>query len=357
MSLTSALNTAQSIFNNTGTQSSVVSNNIANAGNKDYVRRQASISTSLNGAQVVKIDRAQEAALLRQFVNTNSKDSAQQTLLNGLEDVKSIVGGNNYETAPATLLAKFRDALSSFRTTPNNKIAAQGAITAAQDLANSLNNSTAAVQQVRASADKSISNSVGQLNTLLSQFETANNAVKNAVNTNADPSQALDERDRLLKQISSIVGVNAVTRDGNDMALYTPDGVVLFETVPRSVTFQAQGTYDANTVGNSVYIDGVAWSHGKGGTTSGSGSLTALLQLRDEVAPTFQSQLDEIAKGLVSLFSETDTAGTSTLPGLFTWTQPDGTAGDTPTTGAIITGIAGTIKINPAVVTSSAVIR
>ena len=53
MSLTSALNTAQSIFNNTGTQSSVVSNNIANAGNKDYVRRQASISTSLNGAQVV----------------------------------------------------------------------------------------------------------------------------------------------------------------------------------------------------------------------------------------------------------------------------------------------------------------
>jgi flagellar hook-associated protein 1 FlgK len=352
MSLTSALNTAQSIFNNTGTQSSVVSNNIANAGNKDYVRRQASISTSLNGAQVVKIDRAQEAALLRQFVNANSKDSAQQTLLNGLEDLKSIVGGNDYETAPATLLAKFRDALSSFRTTPNNTIAAQGAITAAQDLANSLNKSTEAVQQVRASADKSISNSVDQLNTLLSQFETANNAVKNAVNTNADPSTALDERDRLLKQISSIVGVNAVTRDGNDMALYTPDGVVLFDTVPRSVTFQPQGTYDPNTVGNSVYIDGVALVPGKGGTTSASGSLTALLQLRDEVAPTFQSQLDEIAKGLVSLFSETNTAGTSTLPGLFTWTQPDGTAGGTPTTGAIITGIAGTIKINPAVVTS-----
>ena len=112
------------------------------------------------GLRSSKIDRAQEAALLRQFVNTNSKDSAQQTLLNGLEDVKSIVGGNDYETAPATLLAKFRDALSSFRTTPDNKIAAQGAITAAQDLANSLNNSTAAVQQVRASADKSISNSV-----------------------------------------------------------------------------------------------------------------------------------------------------------------------------------------------------
>ncbi len=40
MSLTSALNTAQSIFSNTGTQSSVVSNNISNSSNSDYVRRQ-----------------------------------------------------------------------------------------------------------------------------------------------------------------------------------------------------------------------------------------------------------------------------------------------------------------------------
>ncbi len=82
------------------------------------------------------------------------------------------------------------------------------------------------------------------------------------------------------------------------------------------------------------------WSPERAERRPEPGSLTALLQLRDEVAPTFQSQLDEIAKGLVSIFSETNTAGTSTLPGLFTWTQPDGTAGGTPTTGAIINGIA-----------------
>ena len=353
MSLTSALNTAQSIFNNTGAQSSVVSNNIANAGNKDYVRRQAMITTSLNGAMVVKINRAQEDALMRQLIRSNSQDSAQQTLLNGLEDIKSVIGGNDYETAPAKLLATFRDKLGSFQASPNNTVAAQGAINAAQDLVTSLNNATNSVQQVRQNADKSIDNSVQQLNSLLAQFETANNAVKSATSAGSDPSQALDQRDGLLKQISSIVGVTTVTRDNDDMVLYTSDNVTLFETVPRSVTFAPTKSYAAGTPGNGVYIDGVALGSGKGGTTSGQGSLQSLLQLRDDIAPTFQMQLDEIAKGLVSMFSETNTDGSVTNPGLFVWTDSSGAAGGTPTTSAMIDGIAGSIKVNPAVVTSA----
>ncbi len=156
----------------------------------------------------------------------------------------------------------------------------------------------------------------------------------------------------MLKQISGIVGVTTVTRDNNDMVLYTSDGVTLFETIPRAVTFKPTQSYGASTDGNGVYIDGVALGKGSGGTTSAQGSLQALLQLRDDVAPTFQSQLDEIAQGLVASFSETNTAGTSTLPGLFTWTLPSGLPGGTPTTATIIDGIAGSITVNPAVVTS-----
>jgi len=132
------------------------------------------------------------------------------------------------------------------------------------------------------------------------------------------------------------------------MVLYTSDGTTLFETIPRSVTFAATKSYSAGMDGNKVYIDGVALASGAGGTTSGQGSLQALLQVRDDVAPTFQSQLDEIAKGLVSMFSETSTDGTTTLPGLFTWS-----GGTTPTSGDIIDGIAGSISVSSAVITSA----
>ena len=350
MSLTSALNTAQSIFNTTGTQSSVVSNNISNSSNSDYVRRQAMVTTSLNGAQVVKISRAQEDALLRQWLKASAQDSGQQTLLSGLTDLKSVMGGNDYETSPATYLSTFQEKLQAFRTSPSSTIAAQSAITAAQDVANSLNNASKSVQAIRQGADKDIATQVSTLNTLLAQFKTANDAVKSATATGGNPADALDEREKLLKQISSIVGVNTVDRDNGDMALYTTDGTVVFDTIPRTVTFVAQDTYTAQTTGNGVYIDGVQLASGTGSTTSAQGSLQALLQVRDDIAPTFQSQLDEIAKSLVSMFSETD--GSTTAPGLFVWKTSTGAAGDVPTTTDVIDGISATISVNTAVITS-----
>jgi flagellar hook-associated protein 1 FlgK len=346
MSLTSALNTAQSIFNNTGTQSAIVSTNISNAGNKDYVRRQAMLTTSLNGAQVVKISRAQEDALLRQYLKAQSQDTAQQTLLSGLEDLKSIMGGNDNETSPSTSLGIFRDKLGTFRASPGDLIAAQGAITAAQDVATSLNNASRSVQQLRTDADKQIKLQVDDLNDLLKQFEKANNAVKVATAGGTDPSSALDEREKVLKQISQIVGVTTATRDNNDMVLYTSDSTVLFETIPRTVTFEPTSSYSASTDGKKIYIDGVPLEPGEGATTSGQGSLQALLQVRDEIAPTFQSQLDEIARGLVSLYQENGD------PGLFTWKQADGTFGDVPPDGVVVDGIAATIAVNDNVVTS-----
>ena len=82
------------------------------------------------------------------------------------------------------------------------------------------------------------------------------------------------------------------------MVIMTKDGATLFETIPRTVTFQPQRVYAAGTTGNSVYIDGVPLQGGTGGNTNASGKLAGLVQLRDSVAGTMQSQLDEIARGL-----------------------------------------------------------
>ncbi len=355
MSLTSALNTAQAIFNNTGTQSSVVSNNIANAGNTNYNRREAVLSTTSAGATVVQIARSQQPYLQNQFLSSTSDDAAQERLLQGLEDIKATMGGNDYETSPSTYLATLQKALQTYAGDPSSTTAAQGAVTAAQDVANSLNKATAALQGIRADADKEIKSNVDTLNNLLQQFQQANDAVKSATAANnptsTDLADALDQRDAVLGQISQIVGVKTVVRDNNDMAIYTSSGATLFETLPRSVTFQGTAGFSAGSSGNGVYIDGVKLAAGDGADTTGQGSLQALLQIRDDVAPTYQKQLDEIGRGLVTMFSETTTAAdgtvTSTQPGLFTW--PDGT---TPGSATVIDGIAGTITVNPNVITS-----
>jgi flagellar hook-associated protein 1 FlgK len=354
MSLTSALNTAQSIFNNAGTQSSTVSNNISNVNNANYVRRQAVVTVSLGGAQVVQIARNQQPSLQLQLLSSTSSDAAQQRVLQGLTALQSAtVGGNSNELAPATYLSAFQTALTTYAGSPNSTTAAQAAVTAAQDVATSLNNATNAVQSVRAGADKEIATNVDTLNKLLTQFQSANDAVKSATalggNTSTALADALDQRDSVLKQISSIVGVTTVTRDNNDMALYTSQGTTLFETLPRTVTFSPTNAYSAATTGNAVYIDGVAVDAGTGAATNGQGTLQALLQVRDQTAPTYQKQLDEVARGLVSMFSEKTSTGTppTTAPGLFTWS---GTT--TPASGTLVSGIAGSISVSSAVITS-----
>lgn len=359
MSLTQALNTAQQIFNNTGTQSSTVANNISNANNANYVRRQAVLTVSSGGAQVVQIARNQEPSLQRQFLGTTSSDAAQQRVLQGFTDLQSAtVGGNNNELAPATYLSAFQTALTTYAGSPNSATAAQAAVTAAQDVATSLNNATNAVQATRAGADNEIATNVGTLNKLLSQFQTANDAVKSATalggNTSTALSDALDQRDSVLKQISSIVGVTTVTRANNDMALYTSSGTTLFETLPRSVTFNPTNVYSATTTGNAVYIDGVAVDAGTGAATTGQGTLQALLQVRDDAAPTYQKQLDEIARGLVTAFSEKTSVGppATTAPGLFTWSSTT-----TPPSGTLVSGIAGSISVSSAAIADPSKLR
>jgi len=352
MSLSSALSTAQSIFNNSGTQSSVVAKNIANAQNPDYVRRSAVVVTGGNGAMIGDIARAQNAPLLRQTIESTSVASGQRTLLNGLESIKNLMGGNDNELSPAKLIAAFRDNLDAFASKANDTGLGMAVISSAQDLASGLNTAADELQQIRKEADDQIKQDVDELNSLLSKLESANIKVKNATASGVDANDALDERDGIVKKISEIIGVTSHIRENNDLVLYTSDGTTLFETVPRKVTFQPTAAFDASTTGNGVYIDGVPLKAGETANTTAKGSLQSLLQLRDTVAPTFQSQLDEIARGLITAFAETGPDGTlAPMTGLFTYKDGAGVQQTAvPTASATVPGLASRIFVNPVLV-------
>ena len=350
MSLSSAINSAQTSLSNYATQTNILSKNISNAADSDYSRRNAVLSTSLVGAQVVTVQRAQNEALFQKSISSTATASGQKTLLTGLTNLKDVLGGNDYESAPATLMATLRDTLSSYAALPGENTLAQTAVADANTLAIGLRDASAAVQDIRLDADQEISRQVHTLNELLAEFETNNRAVVSGTQSGKDVNAELDQRDALLKQISEIVGVTTVSGDGNSMALYTTDGTTLFETLARPVTFQASSGFSAGIDGNSIYIDGVPLEAGSGATTTARGSLQALLQIRDEYAPAMQDQLDEIARSLIVTFAETDQSAIPVLPdapGLFTWG-----GGTVPAGATIVPGIAATITVNPALVQS-----
>ncbi|MCT7377561.1 flagellar hook-associated protein FlgK [Chelativorans salis] len=345
MSLTSALSTAQSALFNTSRQTSIVSRNVAEASNPDYARRSGITTSTAPGARISGVQRATDDVLFRHNLSALSGWEGQSALSRGLDTLKSRVNGVDNATSPASALNKLQEALQTYAAAPSNGTVAQSALEAAHGIVRSLNNGTAAVQSFRADVDREIAISVEELNRLLADFEAANKEVTSGTRTGRDVSDAFDRRDALLKKISAYVPVSTITRADNDMVVLTADGVTLFETVARPVTFTPNNTYTAGTAGNAIYIDGVPLAAGNGGNTTASGSLAANLQLRDEVAVGMQRQLDEIARGLISAFAETDPGGAlADAAGLFTWPGGPGL----PAGGALEDGLAGNIQLNAA---------
>ncbi|MCD7108451.1 flagellar hook-associated protein FlgK [Rhizobium sp. DKSPLA3] len=348
MSLASAITTAQTIFSNTGKQTAVVSQNIANVGNADYSRRLAMMGVDNDGQPYLKVQRAQNDALFKQTVSSISDNAGQSRLLFGLQQIQSAFGGADYPTAPSTYMASFRSSLQTFAASPSSITIARSAVAEARDVANALNSASTVLDEVKATTDKEIGEQVVQLNEYLSAFEKVNYTVIGMLANGKDASDALDKRDSLLKSIAGIVGISTTIRQSMDTVIYTSDGSVLFETSARKV--ELAGKDGSSSPPFHVEIDNEELKPGSGGNTSAQGSLAALFQLRDDIAPMMQNQLDEIARGLIVAFRETDQSLPKDsrepgLPGLFV----EANSTDMPASGKISSGLAGRIRINAAV--------
>lgn len=353
MSLSAAINTAGTIFSNTGLQSAALATNIANASNPDYSRRVGTLVIDSSGAQKLSIDRTYDNGLVKQTMYSTAESAAQDTLQEKLERIRSLLGGNDYETSPSTYIAALRDNLQAYATKPNESTLASTVISSAQDVTNSLNNISSEIQSMRGDIDQEITNQVDQLNSLLKQFDGVNNTIKAGTATGKDVNNELDMRDRYLKQISKIVGIRTVTRGDNDMILYTSDGTMLYDGGPRKILFTPTAAFDAWTTGNPVVIDGVAMDEGENGNTTAKGSLQALLQVRDNVIPIYQAQLDETSRGLITMFAQTDQTDSNVdpIPGLFTYSNY--APGDQlPPPGSVVNGLSAQIKVNNSLVKS-----
>ena len=343
MSLSSALSIAQQSLLNTQRQTSVVAKNMANAYNGDYSRRSAVVTSLAPGSQVATIARATSSALFKQNLSALSGWTAQNAIVGGLDHLNLNVNGVDNATSPAVLVGQLQEALQLYSGSPSNRTLAENTVEAARQVALGLNQGTQAIQAFRADLDGQIATAVADLNQLLADFKAVNDRIVAGTTARRDVLDELDKRDALLKQISELVPISTIERANGDTMIVTAEGTTLFETIPRHVHFEPTPAYGATSVGKGIYIDGVPLDAATGANTTAAGTLAAMVQLRDGYANGLQLQLDEIARGLVQSFSETNPgAPYNVVAGLFTAGSPS-----LVTPGATgLTGLAGEIRIN-----------
>jgi flagellar hook-associated protein 1 FlgK len=347
MSLTLSVDTARSSLQATADQISVVSRNIARVHDADATRKTATVVSGPGvGVSIPQIGRTSNPLLFNAYLTANSGNQANTAIVSALDQLQSTVDDTDQERSPAALIAKLSAALQTYSAAPENPAVAASVVSAAKDVSNALNSASDTVTQVRRQADSDIATSVSNINSLLSQFQVLNNQVIRWSNSSNDITDVLDARDAILKQLSTEVGIRTVSRDNGDIAIYTDSGVTLFDKVPRAVTFEQTPNLAAGASGAAVYADGVPIAGTSHLLEIQSGKLAGLISVRDDVAVTYQSQLDEMARGLINAFAETDQSATPTLPavaGLFTYSGGPGL----PPSGSVTAGLASSIRINP----------
>jgi flagellar hook-associated protein 1 len=343
MNLSNVLSTANSSLASIASQSAVISRNVASANDPAYSKKNANVVTiEGGGAQTVSVSRTTNSALFDAMLNATSGAAAQDALVNGLDQLDQVATSAQ---SPSTQISKLTNAIQQYSGNAADTSLAQGVLTSAKALASSLNNASTGVQNIRMQADASIASSVSSINNLLAQFKTVNTTIVSAAQSGADVTDAMDQRDSILSQLSKEIGITTITRANNDMVIYTDSGATLFETNARSVTFQPTTSYTPTVTGNAVYVDGIPVTGPSSPMPIKSGQLAGLANLRDNVAVAYQSQLDETARGLINTFAESDQTNPPTLPtapGLFTYSGAPSMPGN-----AVTSGLAADVKVNP----------
>ncbi|WP_254796821.1 flagellar hook-associated protein FlgK [Sulfitobacter albidus] len=288
--------------------SELVSNNIANALTPSYAQRSLATTTQangLNGVRILGINRNVDAGLLADLRLAEAGQGNAQAPVDFLKKVEDLVGLAGDPDGLGGRLASFEAGLISAASRPDAVERLMGTVSDAAAVVRGITNASAAIQDARGDADRTIADQVEKLNTSLAQVQKLNGMIRGGISRDSGTAALEDQRQQVLSEISQIVPIRVMQRDFGDIAIYSEGGAVLLDITAAEIGFDrspivtAYQTIDTGTLSGLTLNDQPLRLSALGG-----GSLEAQFTVRDELGVTAQTQLDAFARDLVERFQD-----------------------------------------------------
>lgn len=354
MSISSALTNAFSGLAVGARLAGISSENISNALTEGFARRQAVVGNRLAGVaslgvRVIGIERQVREGLVQDLRLAEAGLGAEGRRLEALKKLEAALGTVGSPASMSERIVSFEKSLIEAASRPESEARLTAVAEAAHQLALAFNDASDAVQTARQSADKAIGRDVEALNEGLRGIKALNTAIARADARGEETSTLLDQRQKLVDNISQIVPLREVARPNGQIALFTTAGMTLVDGRIARVEFDPTPivTPEMTMVGGALSglkIDGLTIPTSPHGGRLGAGSLSAHFAIRDELTPGMQLQLDGLARNLIERVSDVTVDPTLApgAPGIFT---DAGSAFDP----AYEAGLAGRISLNSAI--------
>jgi len=256
MSLSAALSIALSGLRVATTQMQLASNNISNAQTPGYTEKTASLTADVfgsgdGGVNIASYTRSANAALTTSYNNATSQASFYSTQNNYLTQVQSILGSNVNNPPLSTALANFQSAWTQFSAAPEDSTQQQSVIQAGVNLANQIREVVSGVTTLTQQASSDINTTTNSLSTDIANVASLNVQIAAATNGNQPVGNLEDQRDQDINAIAAITNVTVLQRPENQVALYTPGGLLLLDG-GTAQSFSYSGTDVVSSAGQIV---------------------------------------------------------------------------------------------------------
>lgn len=319
MSLDIARLIAFSGISATEMQISVASSNISNADTKGYTRKSANQIADVTGGvgtgvDITGISSDVDQLLLKSLISATSDVGAAgstndyMTQLQQLFGSASTSGTSTTGTSLANSLASLESSLSSLASSPSSVSLQSAVVSALDDFATQLRTTSSGVQNLRANADKDIGSSVTSINDDLQQISDLNLTIRKMAAAGQSTADLEDQRNNALQDLSSYMNISYYTGTNGDVQVYTSTGRALVDVSAHTLSYNTASNVSASTSFGGIMVDGTDIS-----SQINSGSVGALITLRDKTLPAVQSQLDQLAVQLKSSLNAI-TNGASSVP-------------------------------------------
>jgi flagellar hook-associated protein 1 FlgK len=280
--------------------------NIANVSTEGYSRQRVEFSTRQpsalgsswigNGVDVTQVRRTYDAFLSEQTRASSGNLARLEAFATQAERLDNMLGDTT--NGLSTSLQDFVDALSEVSSTPGSVPARQVLIAEGRALADRFRNYDARLREMADSIDTRLAGEAKEVTLLAQGIARLNGEISTAVQgTGQAPNDLLDQRDRLIDEIASKVGVSVVTEGNATVNVFIGNGQPLVLGTTASTVTTANNPFDPETLQFALETPTGTVDISRG--ISG-GTLGGLLDWRQQMLQPARNELGRISLAIAN---------------------------------------------------------
>ncbi len=278
----------------------VTGHNIANVNTPGYSRQRVNMETNEpvssfgTGVKATEIQRIYDQFLGDQINNESQNLGRWEAQKGALERVEMVFDeSSGYGLNQA--MSEFWNAWQDLANNPSGHTERVTLLAKSETLATTFNMTYSDLKQIQNDMDAGIKGTIKKINLAAEQIVNLNQKIPQAELNNQSANDYRDERDLLLKDLSSMIDISSFEDDEGKVTVLVGNGKPLVENV---------NSWSLSTETNGSDLQDIVWNDGNGNSVNitdniSGGKLKGWLEVRDVTVPDYLNRLDALAGSII----------------------------------------------------------